>query len=62
MEATGFKDEFSLNDRVVYNVFSIGANIEIPLHPYVMPTSALIKDAKARNRVFEEVPRFDVNK
>lgn len=62
MKQTGFKDVFSLNDRVVYNDFLIGANSEIPLHLYVMPASALIKDAKARNRVFEEVLQFDVKK
>ncbi len=62
MKTTGFKDVFSLNDRVVYNDFSIGTKNEIPLHLYVMPASALIKDAKARNRVFEEVLRFDVKK
>jgi len=50
MKQTGFKDVFSLNDRVVYNDFSIGLNSEIPLHLYVMPASALIKDAKARTR------------
>ena len=62
MKQTGFKDVFSLNDRVVYNDFLIGSNNEIPLHLYVMPASALIKDAKARNRVFEEVLQFDVSK
>lgn len=60
MKQTGFKDVFSLNDRVVYNDFLIGSKSEIPLHLYVMPASALIKDAKARNRVFEEVLQFDV--
>lgn len=62
MKQTGFKDVFSLNDRVVYNDFLIGSKSEIPLHLYVMPASALIKDAKARNRVFEEVLQFDVKK
>lgn len=60
MKQTGFKDVFSLNGRVVYNDFLIGSNNEIPLHLYVMPASALIKDAKARNRVFEEVLQFSV--
>ncbi len=60
MKQTGFKDVFSLNDRVVYNDFLIGSKSEVPLHLYVMPASALIKDAKARNRVFEEVLQFDV--
>ncbi|MEL4177775.1 ATP-binding protein [Roseateles sp. PN1] len=62
MKQTGYKDVFSLNDRVVYNDFSIGEKSDVPLHLYVMPASALIKDAKARNRVFEEVLQFDVKR
>lgn len=62
MKQTGFKDVFSLTERVVYNDFLIGSKSEIPLHLYVMPSSALIKDAKARNKVFEEVLQFDVKK
>lgn len=62
MKQTGFKDVFSLTERVVYNDFLIGSKSEIPLHLYVLPASALIKDAKARNRVFEEVLQFDVKK
>lgn len=62
MKQTGFKDVFSLNERVVYNDFLIGANSDIPLHMYVMPAAALITDAKARNRVFEEVLQFDLKK
>lgn len=61
MKQTGFKDVFSLTDKVLYNDFLIGSENEIPLHLYVMPASALIKDAKARNKVFEEVLRFDVS-
>jgi hypothetical protein len=60
MKQTGFKDVFSLTERVVYNDFLIGSDTNIPLHLYVMPSSALIKDAKARNRVFEEVLQFDM--
>ncbi len=60
MKITGFKDVFSLSERVVYNDFNIGSSNEIPLHLYVMPASSLIIDAKARNRVFEEVLRFDM--
>jgi hypothetical protein len=60
MKQTGFKDVFSLTERVVYNDFLIGSKDEIPLHLYVMPASALIKDAKARNKVFEEVLQFDL--
>jgi hypothetical protein len=60
LKQTGFKDVFSLTERVVYNDFLIGSASEIPLHLYVMPAAALLRDAKARNRVFEEVLRFDV--
>lgn len=59
MKQTGFKDVFSLSERVVYNDFVIGEANPIPLHMYVMPASTLIADAKARNRVFEEVLRFN---
>ncbi len=62
LKQTEFMDVFSLNDRVVYKDFHIGKNFDIPLHLYVMPASALIKEAKARNRVFEEVLRFDAKK
>ncbi|MCF1463017.1 MULTISPECIES: ATP-binding protein [Rhizobium/Agrobacterium group] len=60
MKRTGFKDVFSLSERVVYDDFNIGSSDNIPLHLYVMPTSSLIIDAKARNRVFEEVLRFNM--
>lgn len=60
MKRTGFKDVFSLNERVVYNDFDIGGDNDIPLHLYVMPAASLITDAQARNRVFEEVLRFNV--
>jgi len=62
MKSTGFKDVFSLSERVVYDDFIIGSKDEIPLHLYVMPASSLITDAKARNRVFEEVLRFNMEK
>ncbi|OCO98971.1 MULTISPECIES: ATP-binding protein [unclassified Ensifer] len=60
MKRTGFKDVFSLSERVVYDDFVIGSSDSIPLHLYVMPASSLIADAKARNLVFEEVLRFSV--
>ena len=60
MKQTGFKDVFSLTERMVYNDFPIGTNSDIPLHMYVMPVTALITDARARNRVFEEVLKFDL--
>lgn len=60
MKQTGFKDVFSLSERVVYHDFLIGSQGSVPLHLYVMPSAALIKDAKARNRVFEEVLQFEI--
>lgn len=62
MKRTGFKDVFSLSERVVYDDFVIGSADDIPLHLYVMPAASLITDAKARNRVFEEVLRFNMTK
>ena len=62
LKQTNYKDIFSLKDRVVYSDFKIGADENIPLHLYVMPVGALIKDAKARNKVFEEVLRFNINR
>jgi len=62
MKQTGFKDVFSLSERVVYNDFVIGSSNEVPLHLYVMPAASLITDARARNRVFEEVLRFNMDK
>ncbi len=60
LKQTNYKDIFSLKDRVVYQDFKIGDNEAIPLHLYVMPVAALIKDAKARNKVFEEVLQFKI--
>lgn len=62
MKRTGFKDVFSLSERVVYDDFDIGKNDDVPLHLYVMPAASLITDAKARNRVFEEVLRFNLDR
>lgn len=62
MKQTGFKDVFSLSERVVYNDFVIGSSDEVPLHLYVTPAASLIIDARARNRVFEEVLRFNIDK
>ncbi|MBB6308680.1 ATP-binding protein [Xanthobacter tagetidis] len=61
MKNTGFKDVFSLSERVVYNDFVIGSRGGVPLHLYVVPAASLIVDAKARNRVFEEVLRFNMD-
>jgi len=62
MKQTGFKDVFSLSERVLYNDYVIGSSDEIPMHLYVMPAASLITDARARNRVFEEVLRFNKDK
>lgn len=62
LKQTNYKDIFSLRERVVYQDFNIGKDGALPLHLYVMPIEALLKDAKARNRVFEEVLQFEVNK
>lgn len=62
MKRTGFKDVFSLSGRVVYDDFVIGSDDDIPLHLYVMPAASLITDARARNRVFEEVLRFSMDR
>ena len=51
-----------MSERVVYNDYAIGSADKIPLHLYVMPAASLITDAKARNRVFEEVLRFSMDK
>lgn len=53
-----FMPVFSLSEPVFYKKYSLGEDNEIPLHLYVMPASALLKDAKARNRIFEEVLQF----
>lgn len=62
LKQTNYKDIFSLKERVVYQDFKIGKDEAKPLHLYVMPIEALLKDAKARNRVFEEVLQFEVKK
>lgn len=62
LKQTNYKDIFSLKDRVVYQDFKIGSHESIPLHLYVMPVVALIKDAKARNKVFEDVLQFNIDK
>lgn len=61
LKQTGYKDVFSLNDRILFNDFNIGPEESVPLHLYVMPASALVKDAKARNRVFEEVLQLSLS-
>jgi hypothetical protein len=69
LKQSNYKDIFSASQRVLYQDFKIEVkagsssqiNEEIPLHLYVMPASALISDAKARNRVFEEVLQFEAD-
>jgi hypothetical protein len=60
LKQTNYKDIFSLEERVMYNDFPIGDSGSVPLHLYVMPASALIDNAKARNKVFEDILKFNV--
>lgn len=62
LKSQTFMDVFSLSERVLYHDYLVGKNNNIPLHLYVMPVSSLITDARARNRVFEEVLRFNVER
>lgn len=55
LKQTNFSEVFSLGDKVLYQDFRVGLNDSVSLHQYVMPASSLIRDARARNRVFEEV-------
>lgn len=55
LKQTGFKSIFSPKDHIFYNDFAIGDEDNIPLHQYVMPLSAILKDAKSRNKVFEDI-------
>jgi hypothetical protein len=59
LKQTNFKDIFSPKERIVYQDFRIGKEQTVPMHQYVMPMSALLKDAKARNKVFEDILRLD---
>ncbi|MDO8039567.1 ATP-binding protein [Janthinobacterium sp. SUN137] len=60
LKQTNYKDIFSLKERVVYQDFNIGSDNAVPLHLYVMPAASLIKDARARNKVFEDVLQFNL--
>ena len=59
LKQTKYIDIFSLNEKVVYQDFRIGPNDSISLHLYVIPPLSLIKDAKARNKVFEDLLKLD---
>lgn len=59
LKQTNYQDIFSPTERILYQSFKIGANNTIILHQYVMPCSALLKDAKARNKVFEDILRLE---
>ncbi|MDE2430850.1 MAG: hypothetical protein KGM99_19190, partial [Burkholderiales bacterium] len=51
----GFTDIFSMDTRIVYRDYKIKARGDMPFHQYVMPINAILKDAKARNKVFEDI-------
>lgn len=61
MKRTGFNDVLSLSERPVYDGFVIGSDDNMPLHLYVMLAALLITDARARNKVFDEVLRLNMN-
>ena len=58
LKQTNYSDIFSPTDRILYQSFKTGTSGETPLHLYVMPPTALLKDAKARNKVFEDILRI----
>ncbi len=47
---------------LIWTVFHIDRRHHLSPKVYVMPAASLITDAKARNRVFEEVLRFNTIK
>jgi hypothetical protein len=55
LKITKYKDIFSTSERILYNDFEIGKKYNIPMHQYVMPISALLTDAKSRNKLFEDI-------
>ncbi len=55
LKQTNYKDIFSRSERILYQDFSIGIDFNIPMHQYVMPVSALLLDAKSRNKLFENI-------
>jgi Histidine kinase-, DNA gyrase B-, and HSP90-like ATPase len=59
LKQTNYKDIFSPNERILYQDFKIGSNESVLLHQYVMATTALLQDAKSRNKVFEDILRLN---
>ena len=55
LKQSNFRDVFSVGEKILYQDFRIGPSETIPFHQYVMPASSLVRDAKARNQVFEDV-------
>jgi hypothetical protein len=55
LKQSNFRDVFSVGERILYQDFRIGPTENVPLHQYVMPASSLVRDARARNQVFEDV-------
>jgi len=55
LKQSNFRDVFSVGEKILYQDFRIGPSETIPLHQYVMPASSLVRDARARNQVFEDV-------
>lgn len=55
LKQSNFRDVFSIGEKILYQDFRIGPSETIPFHQYVMPASSLVRDARARNQVFEDV-------
>lgn len=55
LKQSNFRDVFSVGEKILYQDFRIGPSETIPLHQYVMPAASLVRDARARNQVFEDV-------
>lgn len=60
LKQTNFRDVFSIGERILYQDFKIGLDDSVSLHQYVMPASSLIRDARARNKVFEQVLQLQI--
>lgn len=53
-----YKSIFSIDSKIVYRETKSQVRGGIPVHQYVMPLSAVLVDAKARNKVFEDILRL----
>jgi hypothetical protein len=53
----GYSDVFSIDSRILYRFYKlkIKDDFYISFHQYVMPVSALLLDAKSRNKLFEDI-------